>query len=174
MRITEDIETVVPLGRVCSIVFLSLLLPACASFHTVLINSDRQVVRCASTGPGNNWIGVVMASNVQDNCVKAYETAGYLELKDFGSVGISEVSDDLNVITIRRIVDQSPASRAGVIPGDIIQKLNGQPVRTAKEAMRLLVGRRENNVEISLMRGQEQWTATLTLESYAALHGQIE
>jgi S1-C subfamily serine protease len=43
---------------------------------------------------------------------------------------------------VGEVVDDAPASRAGVRPGDLIVAVDSQPVETMAELQRLLVGER--------------------------------
>ncbi|WP_341527334.1 HhoA/HhoB/HtrA family serine endopeptidase [Nostoc sp. UHCC 0302] len=41
-------------------------------------------------------------------------------------------------IVIKGVLDNSPAKRGGLLPGDVIQKINGKPVKTSAQVQRLV------------------------------------
>ncbi|MBD2440302.1 HhoA/HhoB/HtrA family serine endopeptidase [Nostoc sp. FACHB-110] len=41
-------------------------------------------------------------------------------------------------VVIKGVLDDSPAKRSGLLPGDIIQKVNGKPVKTAAQVQKLV------------------------------------
>lgn len=41
-------------------------------------------------------------------------------------------------IAIKGVLEKSPAQRAGLRPGDVIQKFNGKPVKTAAQVQKLV------------------------------------
>ncbi len=41
-------------------------------------------------------------------------------------------------VAIRGVLEKSPAQRAGLLPGDVIQKVNGKPVKTAAQVQKLV------------------------------------
>lgn len=47
------------------------------------------------------------------------------------------IQQDVGVV-IKGTLDNSPAKRAGLLPGDVIQKINGKPVKTAAQVQRLV------------------------------------
>jgi serine protease Do len=50
--------------------------------------------------------------------------------------------DRTGCVEVVQVVDDAPAARAGVRPGDLIVAIDGQPVETMAELQRLLVGER--------------------------------
>jgi S1-C subfamily serine protease len=47
------------------------------------------------------------------------------------------IQQDVGIV-IRGVLENSPAKRAGLLPGDIIQKINGKPVRTAAQVQKIV------------------------------------
>ncbi|MBH8552533.1 trypsin-like peptidase domain-containing protein [Nostocaceae cyanobacterium CENA357] len=47
------------------------------------------------------------------------------------------IQQDIGVV-IKGVMDDSPANRAGLLPGDLIQKINGKPVKTAAQVQKLV------------------------------------
>jgi len=50
--------------------------------------------------------------------------------------------DRTGCVEVAQVVDDAPAARAGVRPGDLIVAIDGRPVETMAELQRLLVGER--------------------------------
>lgn len=83
---------------------------------------------------------------------------------EFGGLGI-EVGEENGYIKVITPVDDSPAARAGVMPGDLIIEINGRPVREmlVNDAVELLRGEAGTDVSLTLMRGEEPEPIDLTL-----------
>lgn len=82
----------------------------------------------------------------------------------FGGLGI-EVSEEEGYIKVITPLDDSPAARAGVMPGDLIVEINGRPVRDmlVNDAVELLRGEPGSTVDLTLMRETEPEPIDLTL-----------
>ena len=86
---------------------------------------------------------------------------------DVGSgIGVVLAKRD-GYIRIVRTLPDNPASDAGILSGDIIYKINGEPVYTleADEIASKLRGASGTEVEISVVRDGEEKTFTLTREA---------
>ncbi len=83
---------------------------------------------------------------------------------EFGGLGI-EVGEEDGYIKVITPVDDTPAARAGVMPGDLIVEINGRPVRDMliNDAVELLRGEPGSEVNITLMRDTESEPIDLTL-----------
>lgn len=82
----------------------------------------------------------------------------------FGGLGI-EVGEENGYIKVITPIDESPAARAGVMPGDLIVEINGRPVREmlVNDAVELLRGEPGSTVRLTLMRESEMEPIDLTL-----------
>jgi carboxyl-terminal processing protease len=82
----------------------------------------------------------------------------------FGGLGI-EVGEEDGYIKVITPIDDSPAARAGVMPGDLIVEINGRPVRDmlVNDAVEQLRGEPGSTVRITLMRNNEPEPIDLTL-----------
>ncbi|ALO45148.1 S41 family peptidase [Pseudohongiella spirulinae] len=82
----------------------------------------------------------------------------------FGGLGI-EVGEENGYIKVITPLDDSPAARAGVLPGDLIIEINGRPVREmiVNDAVELLRGEPGSTVDLTLMRENETEPLDLTL-----------
>ena len=82
----------------------------------------------------------------------------------FGGLGI-EVGEEDGYIKVVTPIDDSPAARAGIMPGDLIVEINGRPVRDmlVNDAVEQLRGEPGSTVSITLMRENELEPIDLTL-----------
>lgn len=68
-------------------------------------------------------------------------------------------------LLVKRVADNSPASRAGLKAGDVITKANGQKMATLNEWMKMLHTNRGKQVQLTLVRNKKEETLTLVDES---------
>ncbi|MGH9587283.1 MAG: PDZ domain-containing protein [Acidobacteriaceae bacterium] len=64
-------------------------------------------------------------------------------------------------LLVKRVAEDSPASRAGLKAGDVITRANGQKMATLGEWMKMLHANRGKNIPINLIRNRQQQTVTL-------------
>ena len=83
---------------------------------------------------------------------------------EFGGLGI-EVGEENGYIKVITPIDDSPADRAGVMPGDLIIEINGRPVREmlVNDAVELLRGEPGSAIDLTLMRESEPEPIDVTL-----------
>ena len=77
----------------------------------------------------------------------------------------STLGVDPNIgILLSRIIEGSPAERAGLRRGDIILAINGEPIRTRQQAL-LIVARLnpDDQLQVEGIRGGQPFQATLTV-----------
>lgn len=66
---------------------------------------------------------------------------------------------------VTNVVPRSPADRAGLQQGDVIVSIDGQPVKTTRELLRLLTNRKPGEtVSVTYYRGRDERKASITLE----------
>ena len=83
---------------------------------------------------------------------------------EFGGLGI-EVSMESGLVKVVSPIDDTPAARAGLKPGDLITHLDGQPVQglTLPEAVEKMRGPVNSDITLTLRReGQEPFDVKLT------------
>ncbi|NLF83779.1 MAG: PDZ domain-containing protein, partial [Candidatus Gastranaerophilales bacterium] len=94
------------------------------------VNTAKKIVDQLKGGKTVNhpWVGIAMSSMTE-------ELARALG-----------VSADTKGVVIGRIVPNSPAAKAGLMEGDIIQRIDGQKVVDAKEVQDLIKAKNVNDV----------------------------
>lgn len=64
-------------------------------------------------------------------------------------------------LLVKRVAENSPASRAGLKAGDVITRANGQKMATLGEWMKMLHANRGKDIPLELMRDRKPQTLTL-------------
>ena len=109
-----------------------------------------------------------MLSNLDPH--SAYlEPEAFLELQEstsgeFGGLGI-EVGMEDGFVKVVSPIDDTPASKAGIQPGDLIVKIDGQPTKglSMMEAVDKMRGKAGSKIELTLVRdGGRPFDLTLT------------
>ncbi len=98
---------------------------------------------------------------------KSYKDMQVQTKGEFGGLGI-EVTMDNGVIKVVSPIDDTPASKAGIQPGDLIFALDGEPVQglTLQEAVERMRGKVGTPIKISIRRGtKDPFDVTLTRET---------
>ena len=83
---------------------------------------------------------------------------------EFGGLGI-EVGAEDGFVKVVSPIDDTPASKAGIQPGDLIVKIDGQPTKgiSLVEAVDKMRGKAGSNIVLTLVRGRGQpFDVTLT------------
>ncbi len=83
---------------------------------------------------------------------------------EFGGLGI-EVTQENGYVKVISPIDDTPAARAGVKPGDLITHLNGQTTQglTLQDAVEQMRGERGTSIRITIRREGERAPLELTL-----------
>jgi len=98
---------------------------------------------------------------------KSYKDMQVQTKGEFGGLGI-EVTMDNGVIKVVSPIDDTPASKAGIQPGDLIFALDGEPVQglTLQEAVERMRGKVGTPIKVSIRRGtKDPFDVTLTRET---------
>src|ERR1051325_12002432 len=86
---------------------------------------------------------------------------------EFGGLGI-EVTMENGVVKVVSPIDDTPASKAGLQPGDLISALDGEPVQglTLQEAVEKMRGKIGSSIKISVKRAnKDPFDVSLTREN---------
>jgi carboxyl-terminal processing protease len=95
---------------------------------------------------------------------KSFEEMQVQTRGEFGGLGI-EVTMENGLVKVVSPIDDTPAFRAGIQPGDYIVELNGQPVMgmTLSEAVERMRGPVDSDIRLTIQRGDtEPFEVTLT------------
>jgi membrane-associated protease RseP (regulator of RpoE activity) len=152
-REDDAMETALGLGRssigwtLFSIIrsplfFAALLLAGCATPSTTLVNQDLKTIRCSSTSWGRSGTPQVVAN--RERCVREFESMGYLELPDV-VLGIRPLFTGA-APSVQEVITGSPADKAGMRPGDVIQSMGGSQVQSFKDFVGALRSKRAGDV----------------------------
>jgi len=85
----------------------------------------------------------------------------------YEGVGVEIVQDENGAVSIYRVFENSPAEKAGLKAGDIIQKVGSEDVtkKTTAEISEMIKKSKEKKVQITILRNQEAKEFTLERES---------
>src|SRR4029450_13382998 len=98
---------------------------------------------------------------------KTYKDMQVQTKGEFGGLGI-EVTMENGVIKVVSPIDDPPASKAGIMPGDLIFALDGEPVQglTLQEAVEKMRGKGGTPIKISIRRkDKDPFDVSLTRET---------
>ena len=98
---------------------------------------------------------------------KTYKDMQVQTKGEFGGLGI-EVTMENGVIKVVSPIDDTPASKAGIMPGDLIFALDGEPVQglTLQEAVEKMRGKVGTPIKISIRRAaKDPFDVSLTRET---------
>jgi carboxyl-terminal processing protease len=94
---------------------------------------------------------VFLANSRFNNCVDDIKAHGYIEIENVGSVGIALYAADAKGLKILKVYDNSPAAKAGIVKGDIVNNVNGKVI-THRGDFDVVNGVIGTHVEITINR----------------------
>lgn len=145
-----------------------------------LVDLDGRVVGINSAiytrDGGSNGIGFAIPSNMAQPVIESLRTTGTVErswlgveMRDLTPQGIDKFSvGTTGGVYIARVVDNSPASKAGLRKDDIITRFDGRPVRDVNR-LRALIGLTPpgKTVQVTIVRNGTERTVPLQLVDLA-------
>jgi len=140
-----------------------------------LLNSAGQVigVNVAVAAEGQN-IGFALPINLVKESLNNFEKTGKFE-RPFLGVRYRTISQDLALLNdvpqgayVVEVVEDSPADKAGIKEGDIITKIDDQPVREKDGGLAKLIAQKKigETVRLTIWRNGEQKEVTAILEEF--------
>jgi S1-C subfamily serine protease len=145
---------------------------------------DRFIQFDAACNPGNSGgpmlnaegrqVGVVVAKVFEEQAIsyaipidRAHQAFHELLLPEERGDFWTGIELDLAATTIRRVIPESPAEKAGLKSGDAITALNGSPIMTAFEYLVNLLGRKQGEqLAVKYARADKPAETALTLAAY--------
>lgn len=121
--------------KILAILPAVLILSACVSQSTMLMNQKGQWVRCSASGGG--WLGAPMAANNHSRCVEDFEKIDYITVPAV-VWGVKVDSWQSPQVKVSEVAPDSPAAVSGIKVGDLIKTIDGQSVANGKEIYKLL------------------------------------
>ncbi|MEX2299258.1 MAG: S41 family peptidase [Dongiaceae bacterium] len=135
--------------------------------------SDKELIEAAINGmlssldPHSSYLSAESFDDMQ------VQTRG-----EFGGLGI-EVTLENGLVRVVSPIDDTPAFRAGIQPGDYITHLDGEPVlgMTLADAVERMRGKVDTEITLTILRGEEETfdvtlkRAVITIES---VRGRLE
>lgn len=144
---------------------------ALVNLHGELIGINTAIF---SQSGGNIGIGFAIPINLALGIMEQLMQHGQVQ-RGFMGVQVQDLSPDLaeafglkqqSGAIINRIMEESPASRAGLLPGDIITRINGKPIKNAGDVRNqiglLQVG---DTISFDILRDGKTLTLTAVIEA---------
>jgi carboxyl-terminal processing protease len=91
------------------------------------------------------------------------EHLGYLPVENAGTLGLELSAADAKLAIVSLVAPNSPASHAGIQPGDQITKVNGLPVLDRAAATQMMFGKAGDTVNLTIKRGDAENVIPLKL-----------
>ena len=100
-----------------------------------------------------------IVGSIGDPYAEYYTASEYAELEkrylgEFVGVGIGVVQDGDNIV-IMTVFDDTPAAEAGIMPEDIIEKVDGKKPADVDDAVQMITGEAGTKVTLTIKRGDE-------------------
>jgi serine protease Do len=151
-----------------------------------LVNLEGKVIGINSAiktrNGGSQGVGLAIASNLAKKIMKALETEGVVHR---GYLGIQmtdlnpEVASRLNLkdqtgVVVGKVLDGSPADKAGVQAGDIITSVDGKAVKDGKSLQQSVMGLALHKpVELTVFRDGKSKHLQVTVEEQPDTFGLV-
>lgn len=149
-----------------------------------LINLSGQVIginaAIKSRSGGFQGIGLAVASNLAKNIMDKLIRFGAVH-RGFLGVSIQDLTPDVakrlglagqHGVIVSQVFDDTPASKAGIKPGDIITSIDGKPVTNGRNLQTVVAGLPLNQpAEVTLFRNNEKQSVPVTILEQPADYG---
>ena len=121
-----------------------------------MINWQNQFAPCIGAGPA--------APAALEFCYGHFKPYGFIKASELGSTGF-QIDQANSKALVTKVDPGSPASKAGVEPGDEIVAIEGQPLTASKgeAANEMLFGKIGDQLKITIHRGQSVSAIDLVL-----------
>jgi C-terminal processing protease CtpA/Prc len=134
--------------------------PTASGFMTSvkeMINWQNEFAPCIGIGPA--------AMAAISYCYGHFKPFGFIKAAELGSTGFQIDLTNKSKALVTTVDPGSPASKAGVQPGDEIVVIEGQPLTASKgeAATEMLFGKVGDQIKITVRRGQNVSTIELAL-----------
>ena len=122
-----------------------------------MINWQNQFAPCIGAGPA--------APAALEFCYKHFAPYGFIKSAELGSTGFQIDEANKSKALVTTVNPGSPATKAGVQPGDEIVAIEGQPLTASKgeAANEMLFGKVGDSLKVTVQRGQNVSTIQLVL-----------
>jgi carboxyl-terminal processing protease len=96
---------------------------------------------------------------------RSFQEARVQTRGEFGGLGI-EVTQENGLIKVVSPIDDTPAQKAGILPGDMITHLDGDPVmgKSLQESIEKMRGAPNTNIVLSIRRGADSAAKTFDVK----------
>ena len=100
-----------------------------------------------------------IVGSIGDPYAEYYTASEYAELEkrymgEFVGVGIGVIQDGDDIV-IMTVFDDTPAAEAGIMPEDIIEKVDGKKPADVNDAVQMITGEAGTKVTLTIKRGDE-------------------
>jgi len=122
-----------------------------------MIDWQNQFAPCIGAGPA--------APLALETCYAHFKPFGFIRCDQLGSTGFEIDLANKSKALITTVATGSPASAAGVQPGDQITAVEGQPLTASngESAKEMLFGKTGDQLKVTVRRGQANSTISLAL-----------
>jgi S1-C subfamily serine protease len=130
--------------------FVVIFIAGCVSPSQMLVGPQGDIKRCAANGWG--YVGAPLAEHSVHNCVADLKGVGYVPIEEAGFIGVqlSEAGGQLVMVSV--VTPDSPASRAGLLVGDQLLKVDGQKVLDRAAARTMMFGKSGTVLNLTVKR----------------------
>ncbi|HJY98309.1 MAG TPA: trypsin-like peptidase domain-containing protein [Patescibacteria group bacterium] len=141
-----------------------------------LLNSAGEVIGVnVAVAEGANNIGFAIPINIVKDALAVFKETGKFPAKPFLGVEYQIISKQAALINevpqgalIVNVIGDSPAEKAGIKTGDIIFKVDGQPLTEETVLSKIIADKKVGDtLALDVQRGKEEITITATLSEFS-------